>query len=342
MASSKQTVNMQRLADLANVSRSTVSRALADSPLVNAGTKARIKALAEEHNYVVDEVARSLRLRQSRTVCVVLMMDKDSRQRMSDPFFLEMLGCIADGLAEGGYDMLLSHKAIGNAADFRASRGYQRSDGVLFVGQGRMHDDLNDLAMDDRPIVVWGQDRSDADYCVVGSDNRDGGYRAASHLLDAGRQSLAFFGDRSLPEPAARHEGFLRAIRERSLSFDPSNDVRVPFAHEHAAQAIDEYLRRRPGIDGVVCCSDVIAVTALTLLGRHGINVPVDVAVTGYDNIDMASRANPPLTTIDQHVQEGGRLMVEKLFALIEGTPVDSEVLPAALVVRESSGVNAR
>jgi len=337
MNTSKNVVDMQHLADLAQVSRSTVSRALADSPLVNAKTKQRIQALAAEHNYVLNEAARNFRLKKTRIVSVVLMIDPGSEQRTSDPFFLEMLGSVADSLVDAGYDMLLSHTAIQTAAEFRNTRAYRQSEGVLFVGQGKVHDELNMLAAGERPIVVWGAEIDDSQYCIIGSDNRQGGFRATQHLIDCGRRSLAFFGDRRLPEPRLRFDGFLRAIDASALNFDAANELAVPFEHQRAEAMIQNYLDTNPDIDGIVCCSDVIALTAITQLNRRGLRVPDDISVTGYDNIGIASRVSPPLTTVDQHIRDAGRIMVERLLELIEGRPASNHTLETSLVERGSS-----
>lgn len=330
-------IDMQALADIAGVSRSTVSRALADSSLVNDKTKQRIQQLAADHNYIPNEAARNLRLKQSRMICVVLMLEPDSGQRTSDPFFMEMLGSIADHLGDAGYDMLLSHTAIHNAAEFQSSRRYRQAEGILVIGQGQGHRDLNELARSGRPMVVWGANIQDAEYCVVGSDNVQGGFRATQHLIDQGCQHLAFFGDTQLPEPSQRFEGFLSALNANGIAFHQENALQVPFDHPTAEKIIRTFLDTGPTIDAVVCCSDLIAMTAIAQIDRHGLPVPERISVTGYDNIGIASRVSPPLTTVDQHIRDGGRLMVEQLMAQLRGEKVVSQLLETSLVERAST-----
>ncbi len=329
--------DMQMLADLANVSRSTVSRALSDSPLVNEKTRAKIRALAAEHNYVVNEAARSLRLQQSNIVSVVLMLDPESEQHISDPFFLEMIGHLADNLAGAGFDLLLVHEPISRATDFLASRAYRQSAGIIFIGQGQAHKELNKLAQGNVPIVVWGAKLAGKKYRLVGSDNVAGGRLAASYLIEHGRKRLAFFGDRGLPELKARYEGFVKAHEDLGLAVDDNLMLPVPFDTEQAEVMIGAFLDRHPRIDGIVCCSDLIAMSTMALLNARGMRVPEDVAVIGYDDISIAARANPPLTTVSQDIRSGGQMLVKTLLQSMEKGSARDHVMKVKLVKRGST-----
>jgi len=104
--------NLQDLADVAGVSRATASRALNDNPLISAATRKKIQQLASKHGYSINQRARDFRLQKTSVISVVFMLDVRSRQHMSDPFFFEILGSIADCLAEHDYDLLLAHAPI--------------------------------------------------------------------------------------------------------------------------------------------------------------------------------------------------------------------------------------
>ena len=340
-STSKQSTDMQRLADLAGVSRATVSRALNDSPLINEKTKQRIRALAKEHNYVMNEMARGFRLKKTNIVSVVLMLDTGSGQHLSDAFFLEMLGHIADGLSDAGYDLLLCHEPISSAEDFVASRVYGQAEGIIFIGQGGLHEELNKLATSGKPVIAWGAPLPKRSYRVVGSDNSEGGYLSASHLLSQGCSRVAFFGDKQLPEIGLRYEGYCRALREAGQTADPALELAVPFESRRAEAVINEFLRRSVDINGIVCCSDLIAMSAIACLTRVGRRVPEDVAVVGYDDIELAARVNPSLSTISQDIAVGGKALVEKLMRLISGRRVQDAIAPARLVVRASSQRNS-
>ena len=330
-------VDMQRLADLAGVSKSTVSRALSDSPVVTDETKQRIRELALEHNYVLNEVARNFRHGKTNIVSVILMIETDSGHSHSYDFFLEMIGSIADALAAAGYDMLLVHKLFKDVNDFVRSRAYQQSEGLIFIGQGHRHEQLNALADSEVPLIVWGAQVPDRRYPVVGGDNRAGAKSAVDHLVSQGYRHIAFFGDKDLPETALRYRGYCDSLENHGLEIDSNLELPVPFEPILATKIVDDFFDQRPHVDGIFCCSDLIALTAISSLAKHGRSVPADVGVVGYDDIHAAGRALPPLTTVNQHIREGGELLVQKLLAQIEGKRVTDKTIPSSLVVRQTS-----
>ncbi|MFK8031336.1 MAG: LacI family DNA-binding transcriptional regulator [Gammaproteobacteria bacterium] len=330
---------LQDLADLAGVSRATASRALNNSPKISDKTKAKLKALAQKHNYAINRQARDFRLRRSSVIAVVFMLDIRSRQHMSDPFFLDMLGGIADRLSEHDYDLLLVHAPIVNVLDLRSSRVLQQSDGVIFIGQGKQHEQLKALAEDNDRIVVWGYPVSDKNYTIVGGDNKSGGYQSTKHLLELGRRNIAFFGDIYNPENAARHEGYRQALSEYGLEPDPRLRIDVPVVMEGARAAMLDIIDSGVIFDAVVCVSDVVALASLSTFQEKGIRVPSDVAVVGYDDIRLAAYSSPPLTTVRQHIHEAGETLVDSVLGLINGEQVTDTILTSELIVRKSSGV---
>jgi len=331
---------MQELADIAGVTRGTISRALSDSPRVNEKTKSRIRELAKEHNYRVNQRARNFRLQKTGVISVVFMLDIKSEQHMSDPFFLEMLGGIADCLSEHDLDLFLSHAPIANVLDLQDSRVFQNSDGVIFVGQGEQHVELNSIAESDKPIVVWGAEMPGQSYCRVGGDNRAGGYIATKHLLELGRRNISFFGEVNVPENALRFAGYRKALQEHGIEFDPRLQVAVPSDMEHARDAIEELLGTRIQFDAAVCCSDVMALSAIAAINDFGMQVPSEIAIVGYDDIGLARYSSPALTTVRQNIRWGGRVLVESLLSILNGQAVADTTLSSELVVRQSSGTS--
>lgn len=328
---------MQELADLAGVSRSTVSRALSDSPLVNEKTKAKIRALAKKHKYSINEAARNFRLQKTNIITVVFMLDIESEQHMSDPFFLDILGGIADTLSQHNYDLLLAHAPVHNVLDLQYSRSFQLSDGVIFVGQGKQHENLNVLAELDTPIIVWGANLPDKKYSVVASDNINGGTLATKHLIESGRKKIAFFGDIEQPELAQRFKGYKRALKKHGLKLDENLIIDVPFEMLHAREALNELIESNNQFDAAFCCTDVIALSAIATLHEHGLRVPEDVAIVGYDDISIASYSNPPLTTVRQNIRWAGRVLVESILSKINGENVADTTIQSELLIRKSS-----
>lgn len=331
-------VDMAGLARLAGVSKSTVSRALADSPLVSKATKQVIIDLAAESGYTVNASARNFRLGRTGIVAVVLTLDPNSPQTTNDPFFMTMIAEIAEQLRDEGYNTLLSRERLTTSRSFLNSQTCQGSDGVIFIGQGRHHDTLNELAAAGLSMVVWGAELPGRAYPLVGSDNELGGYLACRHLLSRGCQRIGFMGDLDYPEPQLRYSGYIRALKEAGYATNvQAVEPSVPFDQSSARRAMRDYLASHHHIDGLLCCSDVIAISAISLLQELGKRVPEDVCVVGYDNLPLAEITHPALTSIDQNVAWGAKQLCDSLFSHVNGLKCSDHLASAKLVIRASA-----
>jgi len=330
-------LQMEDIAHLAGVSTSTVSRALNQSSLVNPETRERIEKLARSLKYSINASASNLRLQRNRTVAVVLPFDAVTRQHVTDPFFVSMLGNIADALTARGYDMLLSRidaERLDLAGDLAASG---RALGVILIGQWHHHDQINELAARQSPIVVWGAQLPQQLYCTIGCDNIAGGMRATEHLLANGCRRIAFLGDIELPEVGHRFSGYQRALAGHGIAPAAELVHHALFAAGSAQHAIAELLDSRTAFDAVFASSDMLAMEAIGALRERGLRVPDDVAVVGYDDILLARYCHPALTTIRQPVASGAEAMVDALLGFLDGRRPTPKILATELIVRQSS-----
>jgi DNA-binding LacI/PurR family transcriptional regulator len=330
-------LQMADIARLAGVSTATVSRALNKSALVNDATRERIEQLARSLNYSINVGAKNFRLGHNRTIAVVVPYDVATRQHLTDPFFLSMMGSIADALTDRGFDMLLSRVDADKLDTVAQLHDSGRAIGIIMIGQWRHHDQLNQLAARRVPVVVWGAQLPQQLYCTIGSDNVAGGFLATEHLIKIGRKRIAFFGDVNLPEAAQRFEGYQKALTKYKIKLDKKLCVSVPFLAESARKAVHDLCRQQIQFDAVFACSDLLAMTAISTLREEHLRVVEDVALVGYDDIELARYFHPPLTTIRQPIDMAGRALVQALVELLEGAQPVPKLLPTQLIVRSTS-----
>ena len=326
------------LARMAGAGELEVSRALIGGPGTDAGLRARVVGLAEQHGYAVAIGARKFEARQNRTITVVIPYEGQARQHLSDPFFLAILGSIADTLTDRGLDMLISRIDAENLHEAAQSYDTGRAVGVILIGQWRRQDQLNLLAARGVPLVVWGAWLPGQGYATIGTDNVEGGFLATEHLVQGGRRRIAFFGDIELPEVTRRHEGYRAALERYGLPFDEQLVIPASFKEEGGVAAMAELTRRGVPYDALFACSDLLAMAAIGVMQAAGMRVPQDVAVVGYDDIDRARFFQPPLTTVRQPMAAAGAALVDTLLAMMDGQSVEPYLIPTQLVVRESGG----
>ena len=329
--------NITDLARLAGVSPGTVSRALADSQLIAKKTRERIQALAREHDFRPNVMARNLRIKRAGAIGVLIPLGHETGQHISDPFFMTLLGQLADALTERGHDLLLS-RVIPTDPDWLsrvADSG--RVDGLILIGQSDQSAVIDRLAQRYLPMVAWGANLPGQVHCSVGSDNRKGGELATRHLIERGCRNFAFFGDPIAPEIAERLEGCRAALAVAGLS-EALTVLPAHLTAETAHPAISKWLDETKAIpDGIIAASDVIAMSALRALSEHGVSIPHQVHVVGYDDLAFANQTVPPLSTIKQDLSAGAAHLVDLLFRRISGEKTESVVLEPTLVVRQSS-----
>ena len=334
----KRKIQMADIARLAGVSTATVSRALNGSALINEETRLRIIELARSLNYTINLGAQNLRKGDNTTIGVVIPYYPANRQSISDPFFLGMLGSLADALTDRQYDMLLSRVDADHLERISALYDSGRVGGIIVIGQWGHHDQLNELARQRLPFVAWGAQLPNQLYCSVGGDNVSGGQLATEHLLGLGRKRIAFMGEKSLPEPEKRYSGYQKALRKAGLKTDPALYIPSSFAPLGAQDALRVHLDRHGlNFDAIVAASDLIAISALGVLRERGYSIPEDVSVVGYDDVEPAAHSFPPLTTVRQPLDLAGAHLVDCLLRIMAGEKPESDLLPTTLVVREST-----
>ncbi|KMT66475.1 LacI family DNA-binding transcriptional regulator [Catenovulum maritimum] len=326
----------------AGVSQSTVSRALRNSPLVNEETRNKIQQLAKELNYKVDKNASNLRSQQTGTLALLLFEDPTSDESMINPFFLSILGCITRAAAKSGYDLLVSFQQL--SEDWHADyEDASKADGIILLGYGDYVDyeaKLTQLNEQGTHFVRYGTIVEGQPGSSFGCDNFEGGYVITKHLIDKGFKHFAFLGDSSehSPEFRDRYLGHCKALTDHGLDIIAENQVHAISTEDSGWDAAMKLVRNNARIDAVFGASDMIAVGALRAFQKVGMKVPEDLAIVGFDDIPVSHLTTPQLTTMQQNTKLAGEMLVEALIKKIHKIDVDSALIPAKLIVRQSCG----
>jgi DNA-binding LacI/PurR family transcriptional regulator len=331
---------MEDVARLAKVSMSTVSRALADNPLIPEDRRREIQRIAAEAGYVINQSARSLRMRKTQTIGVVFPLGHDVGQLISDPFFIEMFGRLADEITMRGYQILLCRVTDTSEGWLERIIQSQRQDGLVIVGQSDQHAALNKASASYAPLVVWGGHLPGQTYCSVGTDNVGGARKAVDHLIGLGRKRIAFLGMQELPEIGLRFDGYIRALRSAEIETDPALIVPAHFSFDTAYEAARELIESGVEFDAIFAASDIIALAAIQALTGAGVDIPGDVSVVGFDDIAIAAQSTPPLTSVQQDLAKGARTIVDLLFRRMAGEDAPSATLSPNLIIRKSCGAS--
>ncbi|MEZ4592866.1 MAG: LacI family DNA-binding transcriptional regulator [Chloroflexota bacterium] len=336
--SEKPVQTIKDIAQLANVSKSTVSRALNNSPLISQQTRERIQAIAREHNFRINAPARNLSLRQSRTIAFVTPDHGPDFFEPESLFSFEILGGIGSGLRALGYDLLIVHA---NSRDNTWANAYfnsARVDGFIVMSSHTSQALVKKLIGLNAPFIAWGVPLPNFRYCTVAGDNITGGSLATQHLIQSGRQRIAFIG--GPPKDLTvqhRFQGYQNALQAAGRSVNPQNVVYGDYSYASGAAAMQRLLAQTPNLDAVFANSDLMAIAAIKVITESGQRVPEDVAVVGYDDVSIAQYNNLPLTTIRQNISLAGRLLAQNLVQYIQTGVVTNVSTPVELVIRESA-----
>jgi LacI family transcriptional regulator len=331
-------LNLEQIAKLSGVSRSTASRVINNDPNVSRDTRENVLRVVRLMNYVPNAAARGLA--RGRTQVIGLVIPAGVASLFSDPHFAIFIQGVSSACAAHGHAVML----------WLAEPNYERRqihqishggviDGVIVTSTFNNDPLVNELSQSQRPFVVVGRRPHDWQTTSVDVDNSGGARAAVRHLLRLGRRRIATItGSQDLIEGVDRLNGYLTALGEYSCPINQDLIVDGGFSEHGGYLAMQRLLLQRP--DAVFAASDIMAIGALRAIRDAGWRVPDDVALVGFDDTPLAARTDPPLTVIRRSTRQLGQLAVELLLEIIDypETAPQCVVLPTELVVRASCG----
>ena len=329
------------VAKKANVSITTVSRALHDYDDVNPDTKKRIINIAKELGYTPNILAQRLQKQRADTIGLVL---PTFEPRFADPFFSELLAGIGNKAAELGFDLLVSTRAPGEQEinTYRNLIEGGRVDGFIVV-RTRVFDARIAYLIDEGfSFTAFGRSQTNADYAFVDEDGYYGMQLIAEHIVSLKHERIACItSNADLNFTHYRINGLKDSLANYHLFIDENLIRTGDLTQKSGYQIAMEFLQLPNPPTVIVAFNDLMAFGAMSAAQELGLIVGKDVSVTGFDDIPMAEFSHPSLTTISQPVYKIGGMLCDMLIHKVEGKlkELPQIVLKPKLVVRKSTGL---
>ena len=325
-------VSIKDIAKAAGVSPSTVSRALSDHPRISLETKERIRGLAEEMGYTPSLLARSLVTQDTATIGVVITS-------VSDPFLAHLVTSIEEVAQEQGYSVLMSSSYLDQDRELEVVSAFhgRRTKGIIVIGS---QVDVDYLQLRDRfPLPVVLTNCRTYPYSVS-TDNTAGARRAVEHLVQLGHRRIAYIANRrSRRSNSDRLQSYQQVLAANGIPVDEDLIIEGDGTLRGGNAAAQILLSQSQPPTAVFCFNDMTAIGVLSGLQQAEIRVPEEMSVVGFDDVECAAHCYPRLTTVRQPTNLMGQRLIHMLLELIQGQEdVGSEILPAELVIRESTG----
>lgn len=327
-------VKKTRIKDIASacgVSIAAVSRALKGQPGLSDETRQRILAIAQAEGYDFS------RLRCGRIKRLLFLLHREHNIASALPFYSTVMLGVADACREN--DIAMSFQPIGPEDAVADLINLHQPDALICAGylEPEVLAELRQAALPVALVDLWA-----ADFPCVNPDNYHGGFVATRHLLEQGRTRIAFLGTSQRHYSIRqRVEGYQQALFDAGLVLPAAYRIEVPPVkdiEQALVEGMSQLLALAQPPDAIFAYNDVAALVAMRECARRGIRVPEDVAIVGFDDIDAAAWAHPPLSTVAVDKRELGR----DAFQLLLGEESERNLLlPVRLVARESSVTDA-
>ncbi|HIP69897.1 MAG TPA: LacI family transcriptional regulator [Anaerolineae bacterium] len=331
-------VTIKDIAEIAQVSHTTVSRALRRHSAISRDTAVRIRQIADELGYIPNTVARGLKTSSSHVFGVTVC-------RIDDPFIGEVIDGIEETLQAEGYSLFLaaSHYEPEREKAIIRTMNEHRVDGVIICSPQADVEQVQQLQKFGVPTVLVNNQAQEAATSSVSHDDEYGSYELTRHLLTLGHTDIGYLGNGIAGKiNEDRLCGYRRALTDAGLPFREE----LVFAGPNGLAvggglAVEQYLRLGQRPSALVCFSDMMAIGALQVLQKNGLHVPQDCSIVGFGNISFSAYVTPPLTTFHQPQREIGREAALMALRLLRGGANDAEpetkLLRGELVVRDST-----
>ncbi len=337
-------VTIKDVARKADVSHSTVSRALNGSPLIPEQTAERIRRTARDMGYTPSAAARTLKTNRSQALGVII-------RNVDDPFFSEILKGIEEVAQASGYSLFMAASQLDQEREQAIVQAMQERqvDGVVICSTTVSTEHSHQLAKFGIPIVVVNNQAAEEYRYSIYNDDVDGSRQITRHLIELGHRKIAYLGNASAGRSTLdRLSGLQQELETAGIPFPATYNHQVQSGGpENGLAGLEHFLNLSERPTALVCYNDMMAIGVLKGMQSAGVRVPEQMSLTGFDNIIFSAYTNPPLTTFDQPKRFIGAEAARLVLGLLNN--IDKEVagpkikmLKGHLLVRNSTAVLSR
>lgn len=331
---------MRDVARRAGVSTATVSRALAGKPHVSQEFRERVRAAAQELDYRPSRIARSLRVKRSSTMALII-------SDIQNPFFTSLVRGVEDVAHEHGYGVFLcnSDEDADKESLYVNLLLAERVAGVVVSATRETDSPCRKLVEADMPVVAVDRRMGDLDVDTVVVDNVDGAYQAVSHLVGLGHRRIGIIGGPLWTTTGReRLEGYRKALSQHKIELDRKLIIAGDFKQSGGYRMALGLLELDNPPSAIFAGNNLTTLGALNAIHEKGLSIPHDVAIIGFDDMPWAASLNPPLTAVAQPTYALGCTAADLLFKRLADPErqIVEVVLRTTLVVRDSCGLRRR
>ncbi|MGM0508870.1 MAG: LacI family DNA-binding transcriptional regulator [Fusobacteriota bacterium] len=335
-------VTIKDIAKIVGVSHPTVSRSLNDSDLVSDDTKAKIKKVADELGFEFNANARRLKTQKTETIAVIL--PKNFYHIAAQQFFNVLQKNIIESVEKNSYNVIFQTVENTHTGESNIKKviGQNQADGIILTMFGLKKEDFEYIKKSKKEyLFLYYKNEFGEKERYFGVDNIYGGYIATKHLMDSGAQQIGTLTAKGeIPEFIERTQGYINAMKENTGKED-INIYETEITFEAAYNWAEKNYNKIKKMDGLFVQTDLMAFGVIQSLKKIGMDIPKDVSIIGYDDIEYCNYFVPSLTTVHQPLEEVVKKACQNLINRIEGRKIKNQkrVFKPYLTKRDSVNI---
>lgn len=322
--------SIRDVAKLAGVSPSTVSRVINGTANVDEEKRHRVVKAIRETGFRPNELARALYKQSSKIIGIIV-------PNIENLFFNELAKAVEEEVFKNGYKLLLCNSNNDTEKEFINIQMLDqiKADGIIIVTSNDKTG--QEIAGCHLPVVVLDRhitgSKADA---YVEADHFKGGKMAMEHLIDCGCKNIVCMrGPMELSSGLQRYQGYQEICRKYHIQ---EQYVNCSYNYEDGIKTAEELIRKYPNVDGIVASNDIVAIATCKVLLKNGYRIPEEVQIIGFDNVLFSRMSFPELTTVEQPIEQMGRLAVQIIVNYGRKLPFLKEnILDVSLIERQTT-----